>query len=154
MLLGSRIRSQRGVASVIFLQLIGEAHGVELEASGAGYTHCGASLRGGRTRREHRRDVSRGGECPGADQAYSGRAQVKKTGATYTIVWQIGEGGHVGTGILTSDVLSVFFQPLDRRGAPGDRQLRVIEGKITGGTWTVLGGNVVGDERWVPDRGI
>ena len=45
----------------------------------------------------------------GADQAYRGRAQVKKTGATYTIVWQIGEGGHVGTGILTSDVLSVFF---------------------------------------------
>ena len=47
------------------------------------------------------------GNGPGADQAYRGRAQVKKTGATYTIVWQIGEGGHVGTGILTSDVLSV-----------------------------------------------
>ena len=94
------------------------------------------------------------GNGPGADQAYSGRAQVKKTGATYTIVWQIGEGGHVGTGILTSDVLSVFFQPLDRRGAPGIASFRVIEGKITGGTWTVLGGNVVGDERWVPDRGI
>ena len=94
------------------------------------------------------------GNGPGADQAYSGRAQVKKTGATYTIVWQIGEGGHVGTGILTSDILSVFFQPLDRRGAPGIASFRVIEGKITGGTWTVLGGNVVGDERWVPDRGI
>ena len=94
------------------------------------------------------------GNGPGSDQAYSGRAQVKKTGATYTIVWQIGEGGHVGTGILTSDVLSVFFQPLDRRGAPGIASFRVIEGKITGGTWTVLGGNVVGDERWVPDRGI
>ena len=94
------------------------------------------------------------GNAPGADQAYSGRAQVKKTGATYTIVWQIGEGGHVGTGILTSDVLSIFFQPLDRRGAPGVASFRVIEGKITGGTWSVLGGNVVGDERWVPDRGI
>jgi hypothetical protein len=94
------------------------------------------------------------GNAPGADQAYRGKAQVKKTGATYTIVWQIGEGGHVGTGILTSDVLSIFFQPLDRRGAPGVASFRVIEGKITGGTWSVLGGNVVGDERWVPDRGI
>jgi hypothetical protein len=64
------------------------------------------------------------------------------------------KGGHVGTGILTSDVLSIFFQPLDRRGAPGVASFRVIEGKITGGTWSVLGGNVVGDERWVPDRGI
>ena len=94
------------------------------------------------------------GTAPGADEAYRGKAQVKKTGATYTIVWQIGEGGHVGTGILTSDVLSIFFQPLDRRGAPGVASFRVIEGKITGGTWSVLGGNAVGDERWVPDRGI
>ena len=94
------------------------------------------------------------GNGPGADQVYRGKAQVKKTGATYTIVWQIGEAGHVGTGILSSDILSIFFQPLDRRGAPGVASFRVIEGKITGGTWTVLGGKVVGDERWVPDRGI
>jgi len=94
------------------------------------------------------------GNSPGADQAYKGQAQVKKTGVTYSIVWRIGEGGHVGTGILTSDVLSILFQPLDRRSAPGIASFRVIDGKITGGTWTVLGGTVVGSERWVPERGI
>ena len=59
----------------------------------------------------------------------------------------------MGTGILTADVLSIFFQPLDRRGAPGVASFRVIAGKIADGTWTVLGGQVVGKERWVPDRG-
>ena len=94
------------------------------------------------------------GTGPESDQAYKGEAQVKKTGDTYTVVWRIGESGHVGTGILTSDVLSIFFQPLDRRGAPGVASFRVIEGKIAAGTWTVLGGKVVGTERWVPDRGL
>jgi hypothetical protein len=94
------------------------------------------------------------GHGPGPDQAYKGAAQVKKTGETYTIVWQIGESGHIGTGLLTADVLSIFFQPLDRRGAPGIASFRIIEGKIAGGTWTVLGGKLVGEERWIPDRGL
>ena len=94
------------------------------------------------------------GNGPGPDQAYTGEAQVKKTGDTYTVVWRIGESGHVGTGILTADVLSIFFQPLDRRGAPGVASFRVIEGKISGGSWTVLGGKVVGQERWVADKGL
>ena len=94
------------------------------------------------------------GNSPGADHAYKGKAQIKKTGETYTIVWRIGEGGHVGTGILISDVLSVFFQPLDRRSAPGVASFRVLDGKITGGAWTVLGGTVGGRERWVPEGGI
>lgn len=94
------------------------------------------------------------GHGPESGQVYKGEAQVKKTGDTYTVVWRIGESGHVGTGILTADVLSVFFQPLDRRGAPGVASFRVIDGKIAEGTWTVLGGKVVGVERWVPDRGL
>ena len=94
------------------------------------------------------------GNGPESDQAYKGEAQVKKTGDTYTVVWRIGESGHVGTGILTGDVLSIFFQPLDRRGAPGVASFRVIDGKVASGTWTVLGGKVVGVERWTPDRGL
>jgi hypothetical protein len=94
------------------------------------------------------------GHSPGSGETYKGEAQIKKTGDTYTVVWRIGESGHVGTGILTADVLSIFFQPLDRRGAPGVASFRVIEGKIANGTWTVLGGKVVGTERWVPDRGL
>lgn len=82
------------------------------------------------------------GNGPESDQAYKGEAQVKKTGDTYTVVWRIGESGHVGTGILTADVLSIFFQPLDRRGAPGVASFRIIDGKVANGTWTVLGGKV------------
>jgi hypothetical protein len=94
------------------------------------------------------------GSGPGPGQPYEGEAQIKKTGETYTIMWRIGERGHVGTGILTSDVLSIFFLPLDGRGAAGVASLRVIGGKVAGGTWTVLGGKLVGQERWVLDRGL
>lgn len=94
------------------------------------------------------------GHSPGSRDVYKGEAQIKKTGATYSVVWRIGESGHVGTGILTENVLSVFFQPLDRRAAPGIASFQVVEDKVVNGTWSVLGGNVVGVERWVPDRGL
>ena len=94
------------------------------------------------------------GHSPGSSDIYKGEAQIKKTGATYTVVWRIGETGHVGTGILTDNVLSVFFQPLDRRAAPGVASFHIIDDKVVEGTWTVLGGNAVGEERWTLDRGL
>lgn len=94
------------------------------------------------------------GHSPGSSDVYKGEAQIKKTGDTYTVVWRIGESGHVGTGILTDNVLSIFFQPLDRRAAPGIASFHVVDDKVVDGTWTVLGGNVVGEERWIPDRGL
>ena len=94
------------------------------------------------------------GHSPGSSEVYKGEAQIKKTGDTYTVVWRIGQSGHVGTGILTGNVLSIFFQPLDRRGAPGIASFRVSDDKVTEGTWTVLGGNSVGVERWTLDPGL
>jgi hypothetical protein len=94
------------------------------------------------------------GHSPGSNEVYKGQAQIKKTGDTYTVVWRIGESGHVGTGILRGNVLSIFFQPLDRRAAPGIASFLIADDKVTEGTWTVLGGNSVGVERWVPDRGL
>jgi hypothetical protein len=94
------------------------------------------------------------GHSPGSNDVYKGQAQIKKTGDTYTVVWRIGESGHVGTGILRGNVLSVFFQPLDRRAAPGIASFLITDDKVTEGTWTVLGGNAVGSERWIPDRGL
>ena len=94
------------------------------------------------------------GHSPGSSDVYKGEAQIKKTGETYTVVWRIGESGHVGTGILTDNVLSVFFQPLDRRAAPGVASFHVVNDKVVDGTWSVLGGNAVGSERWTPDRGL
>ena len=91
------------------------------------------------------------GHSPGSSDLYKGQAQIKKTGDTYTVVWKIGESGHVGTGILTANVLSVFFQPLARRGSRGSASFRVADDRVVDGTWTVLGGNAVGVERWVPD---
>ena len=94
------------------------------------------------------------GHSPGSSETYKGQAQIKKTGDTYTVVWRIGESGHVGTGILRGNVLSIFFQPLDRRAAPGIASFLVAGDKVTEGTWTVLGGNAVGVERWIPDPGL
>ena len=94
------------------------------------------------------------GHSPGSSDVYKGEAQIKRTGDTYTVVWRIGESGHVGTGILTDNVLSIFFQPLDRRAAPGIASFHVVNDKVVDGTWTVLGGNALGSERWTPDRGL
>jgi hypothetical protein len=88
------------------------------------------------------------GHGPGAEEAYTGEAQLKRTGDTYTVVWRIGEGRHVGTGILTDNVFSVFFQPLERGAAAGVASFRVVGNKVADGTWTVLGSQVVGVERW------
>jgi hypothetical protein len=94
------------------------------------------------------------GHSPGSAEVYKGEAQIKKTGDTYTVIWRIGESGHVGTGILTDNVLSIFFQPLDRRASAGIASFHVIDDKVVDGTWTILGGKAVGEERWFPDRGL
>jgi hypothetical protein len=94
------------------------------------------------------------GHSPGSPDVYKGEAIIKKTGSTYSVLWRVGESGHMGTGILTSNVLSVFFQPLDGRAAPGVASFLIADDKVTEGTWTVLGGNAVGVERWTRDRGL
>jgi hypothetical protein len=94
------------------------------------------------------------GHAPRSSDVYKGEAQIKKTGDTYTVVWRIGSSGHIGTGILMDNVLSVFFQPLDRGAAAGVACFRIIDDKIAQGTWTMLGGKEVGEENWTLDRGL
>jgi hypothetical protein len=94
------------------------------------------------------------GHAPRSSDVYKGEAQIKKTGDTYTVVWRIGSSGHIGTGILRDNVLSVFFQPLDRGAAAGVASFRIIDDKIAQGTWTMLGGKEVGEENWTLDRGF
>jgi hypothetical protein len=93
------------------------------------------------------------GHGPGSTDIYKGDAQIKKTGDTYSIAWRVGQTRHLGTGILTDKVLSVFFQPLERGAGAGLASFRIVDDKITDGTWTVLGSTSVGVERWTPDRG-
>ena len=63
------------------------------------------------------------GKNPGQPGGYKGEAQIKQTGRTYTIVWRIGEGQQIGTGILIDNVLSIVFTaPGPGAAGPGGLQ--------------------------------
>jgi hypothetical protein len=83
---------------------------------------------------------------------YRGVAEIKKTGATYTLVWQVGSLRHRGTGILTQDVLSVVF--FGSGPSPGLATYRVVDGRVAEGTWTVIGGQELATERMEPSDRI
>lgn len=89
------------------------------------------------------------GKNPGQPQGYKGEVQIKQTGRTYTIVWKIGEGSQIGTGILIDNVLSIVFtSPGPAR--PGLAVYSVSDDKITSGVWTSLGSQIVAEETWRP----
>lgn len=90
------------------------------------------------------------GNVPGQSNSYEGIALIKKTGETYTILWQIGDVAYLGTGILTAGVLSVAFAPLNARAGPGVASLRISGESVSGGAWTTLGTEVVAHEQWTP----
>jgi hypothetical protein len=90
------------------------------------------------------------GEAPGTVGKYEGFAQIKRTGATYSIAWQIGDVLYFGTAILTNDILSVAFMPVNARAGPGVASLRISEGKVTGGDWTAIGQKSLAREEWQP----
>lgn len=89
------------------------------------------------------------GKNPGQPQGYKGEAQIKQTGRTYTIIWKIGEGAQIGTGLLVDNVLSIVFtSPGPAR--PGLAVYSVTGDKITSGVWTSLGSQIVAEEIWSP----
>lgn len=83
------------------------------------------------------------------ESGYTGKVAVSKQGATYTVIWLIGNEVHTGTGILSGDVLSVTFIA---RGSPvpGLAVYTVQPDGILTGQFTVLGGRKVGAEIWRP----
>ena len=87
------------------------------------------------------------GHNPGQAQAYRGEAVVRHTGETYSIVWQIGSGRQIGTGLLTGSILSVVFQSANGQGG-GVASFETMGDAITAGRWTLIGGQAVGTERW------
>lgn len=87
------------------------------------------------------------GRNPGQAQSYRGEAIVRRTGETYSIVWQIGSGRQVGTGLLTGSTLSVVFQSANGQGG-GVASFETAGNAITAGRWTLLGGQTTGTERW------
>lgn len=94
------------------------------------------------------------GRNPGQSQIYRGEAAVKKSGDTFSIVWQIGSARQIGTGILTGSVLSVVFQAAGTPGSGGVASFQVIDNKVTAGQWAVTGGQTIGTEQWTFDAGI
>jgi hypothetical protein len=90
------------------------------------------------------------GTSPAEGRSYNGIAQVKKTGKTYTVLWKVGDVVYLGTGILTNAVLSVVFQPLNARAAPGIASLRIEDDKVVGGTWSGIGSQDLAEESWTP----
>ncbi|MCJ2075533.1 hypothetical protein MKK68_07655 [Methylobacterium sp. E-016] len=94
------------------------------------------------------------GQNPGQPQLYKGEAMIKRTGDTYSVVWQIGSGRQVGTGILTGTVLSVVFQAAGSPGSGGVASFQIIDDKVATGKWAVTGGQTVGSEKWSLESGI
>ena len=89
------------------------------------------------------------GQNPGGAQVYRGEAIIKKSGDTYSVVWQIGSGRQIGTGVLTGSVLSVVFQTVGANGS-GVASFEVVEGRVGVGRWAVIGARTTGSERWTP----
>ena len=87
------------------------------------------------------------GQLPGRGQ-YTGQAQLRRTGETYSVVWQIGGSRHIGTGLLNGGVLSVVFQALEANAPPGIAALTVSNGRVVEGTWAGIGAQTTGTERW------
>jgi hypothetical protein len=87
------------------------------------------------------------GRNPGQPGGYKGEAQIKQTGRTYTIIWRIGQGQQIGTGILIDNVLSIVFTPVGP-ARPGLAVYSVTDDKVATGIWTSLGSEVVAEETW------
>ena len=49
------------------------------------------------------------GANPGGTGKYRGEVAVARTGDVYQIAWTIGGGRHLGTGIMTDNILSVVY---------------------------------------------
>lgn len=92
------------------------------------------------------------GQNPGQAQVYRGEAVVRRTGETYSLVWQIGSGRQIGTGLRTGSVLSVVFQAVGGQGA-GVASFETDGDRIVTGRWTLIGAQATGVERWTPEVG-
>lgn len=90
------------------------------------------------------------GQNPGQALTYHGEALIRRTGDTYSVVWQIGSDRQVGTGILTGLVLSVVFQAVGASGG-GVASFEIANDRVTSGRWTLIGGRTTGVERWTPE---
>jgi len=92
------------------------------------------------------------GSNPGGAGEYRGEVAVMQTGDVYQVGWTIAGTQYVGTGVLRGQTLSVIYQLQGQQAG-----IAVYEVQPNGdleGVWTLLGGQVLGTETWVPQGRI
>lgn len=72
---------------------------------------------------------------------------MKRTGETFSVIWKIGSGQQIGTGILSGSIFSVGWRSVGTDGS-GVASYQVVDGKVTDGQCAVIGAQGVGTERW------
>jgi hypothetical protein len=85
------------------------------------------------------------GTNPGGGGQYTGTVTVRKTGETYSVIWQVGGTRYIGTGIGNKDFIAVSY----RSGSDTGLALYGEDGGNWTGIWTYAGGKKVGAEHWM-----
>lgn len=102
------------------------------------------------------------GKNPGDGSAYQGAVAVERNGATYTVVWKVGDDEYIGTGVGAASVKgSMMF------GDAAENDTAVAVSYVSDATfglalfveqangqwkgiWTYGGSDKIGSETWTP----
>lgn len=85
-------------------------------------------------------------------ETYKGVAEIRRSGPTYQMVWQIGPTAFVGTGLYAQGVLSVAFRDMQGR-VLGLGVYSLQDDKTLAGLFTFVGSNRTGSEMLSPVEG-
>lgn len=91
------------------------------------------------------------GQNPGQERVYKGEAQIKRTGRTYAVIWNVGQVPQFGTGILVDKTFSIVFQTFTPGGGPGRPGIAVFSvenDRVVQGVWSGIGQQDTGIESW------
>lgn len=85
-------------------------------------------------------------------ESYEGVAEIRRSGATYQMVWKIGPTAFVGTGLYAQGVLSVAFRDVDGR-VLGLGVYSLQDDRSLAGVFTFVGSDRTGSEMLRPMKG-
>jgi hypothetical protein len=102
------------------------------------------------------------GQNPGDGSVYTGEVAVERTGATYVVVWRVGNDEYVGTGIGAANSKGMVTFG-DAAGNDTAIAVSYVSGDTFGlalfveqqngqwkGIWTYGGSDAIGAETWTP----
>ncbi len=85
-------------------------------------------------------------------ETYKGVAEIRRSGPTYQMVWQIGPTAFIGTGLYAEGVLSVAFRDVHGR-VLGLGVYSLQDDKTLAGVFTFVGSDKTGSEMLSPMEG-